>query len=228
MGVEVVLTCTASISEIRSLCERVTETWTYRHIKRLIDLCLSLVALLLLSPLLLLIAFLIKLSSPGRVLYRWRIVDRAGQPFTTYKFRTMVENAEGMEEALRAAGRNEMKGVYFKIRRDPRVTPIGAILRRFSLDELPTLFSVMTGKLSMVGPQPVRVHEFEKLNEWEKLRLMAKPGLTGFWQISGKNEISDFGDIVRMDIEYIEKWSLTLDLTIMLKTVSYLIAGRNY
>lgn len=222
------LTCTASISEIRSVCERVTATWRYRFVKRLIDLWLSLLALVLLSPLLLLIAFLIKLSSPGRVLYSWRIVDQTGKPFTSYKFRTMVENAEGMEEALRAAGRNEMKGIYFKIRRDPRVTPLGATLRQFSLDELPTLFSVMTGNLSMVGPRPVRVHEFEKLSEWEKSRLMAKPGLTGLWQISGKNQISDFGDIVTMDIEYIEKWSLALDLIILLKTVPCVIAGRNY
>ena len=206
----------------------VSRKWTYRHVKRLIDFCLSLFGLILISPLLLIVAIIIKLGSPGGIFYRWVIVDQEGKPFASFKFRTMVGNAEQLEAGLRAAGLNEMKGVYFKLRNDPRVTPIGAFLRKFSLDELPTLISVLTGKMSLVGPRPIRSLEYEKLDDRGRLRLLVKPGITGPWQISGKNEISDFDDIVEIDLEYIENWSLLLDIQILLKTIPCVLAGRNY
>ena len=197
-------------------------------VKRAIDVFVSATSLLFLSPLLAVTAAVIKIDSSGPVLYRWRVIGRGGIPFTGYKFRTMVENAEQMEKNLRAEGQNEMDGIYFKIGNDPRVTRVGKFLRKYSLDELPTLYSVLKGDMSLVGPRPARVHEFEQFECWHKARLAVKPGLTGLWQVSGKNKITKFDDIVRMDLQYIENWSLRLDLEIIFRTIPVVLLGHNY
>jgi lipopolysaccharide/colanic/teichoic acid biosynthesis glycosyltransferase len=200
----------------------------YRYVKRLLDFCLSLVALLLLSPFMAVIAVLVKLTSSGPVFYKWRVIGQGGEPFVGFKFRTMVENAESMEKEFRASGRNEMQGVYFKLKDDPRLTPLGVYLRKYSLDELPTLLSVLVGKMSLVGPRPIRVHEYEELNDWHKMRLLVKPGVTGLWQVCGKNKISDFDEIVKIDLLYIDKWSLWFDIKILFKTIPVVLFGKNF
>jgi lipopolysaccharide/colanic/teichoic acid biosynthesis glycosyltransferase len=195
--------------------------------KRILDIIGATVVLAVLFPLLVLIAFLIKLTSPGPVFYRWRVVGKGGRPFVGYKFRTMVEDAEQREHKLRAEGANEMKGVYFKLEDDPRVTGIGRFLRKYSLDELPNLFSVLKGDMSLVGPRPARKHEFERFRDWHMGRLAVKPGVTGLWQVSGKNKITDFDEIVKLDLKYIEDWSLWLDFNILLKTIPVVLLGKN-
>ena len=222
-------TSSADITAISRLeLASVAQRREYRYVKRLLDFCLSLVALFLLSPFMAVIAVLVKLTSSGPVFYRWRVIGQGEKPFVGFKFRTMVENAESMEKELRASGRNEMRGVYFKLKDDPRLTPLGVYLRKYSLDELPTLLSVLVGKMSLVGPRPVRVHEYEELNDWHKMRLLVKPGVTGSWQISGKNKVDDFEEIVRIDLLYIKNWSLLNDLKIIIMTLPHVIMGFNY
>ena len=199
-----------------------------RSAKRIIDILGATAMLVVLSPFLILIALLIKLTSAAPVFYRWKVVGKDGRSFVGYKFCTMIQNAEQMEHGLRAEGTNEMQGVYFKIKEDPRITGIGKFLRKYSLDELPTLFNVLKGDMSLVGPRPVRMHEFEELEDWHKQRLDMRPGVTGLWQVSGKNRVSDFDEIVKIDIRYIEMWSLWLDLKILLRTVPVVLFGENY
>lgn len=204
------------------------QRWQYRFAKRLIDIIAAVFALFMLLPFMLTIALLIKLTSSGPIFYRWHVIGYLGNRFLAYKFRTMVENAEEMEEQLRIAGKNEMDGVYFKLKNDARITSIGAFLRKFSMDELPTLYSVIAGQMSLVGPRPVRARELVHLSDWHKVRFLAKPGITGLWQISGKNEINDFDEIVQIDLEYMDRWSLLLDVWILLRTIPFVISGRNY
>src|SRR5207244_11951927 len=142
---------------------------------------------------------------------------RRGRFFTGYKFRTMVPNAETLQADL--AHRNEMRGPVFKMRDDPRVTRVGRILRRYSLDELPQLWSVLKGDMSLVGPRPPLQTEWARFSEWQRRKLSVTPGITCLWQIRGRNTICDFDEWVRLDIEYIEKWSLWLDLQILARTV---------
>jgi len=140
----------------------------------------------------------------------------------------MVRGAETMEADLRRRGQNEMKSVYFKARNDPRVTPIGRILRRFSLDEIPSLWSVLKGDMSLVGPRPVRVSEMQYLRDWHRERFAVRPGLTSPWVVWGKGRISDFDEIAALDIAYIRSWSIWYDLKILAGTVIYVVSGRNY
>jgi lipopolysaccharide/colanic/teichoic acid biosynthesis glycosyltransferase len=141
-----------------------------------------------------------------------------GSPFTIYKFRTMVTNAEQLKHELEAM--NEMSGPVFKVTGDPRITPVGKWLRRFSLDELPQLVNVLRGEMSLVGPRPLPVDEVKRFNDLaHRRRLSVKPGLTCLWQVSGRNEIVDFRDWVRLDLEYIDNWSLWLDFKILLRTL---------
>ena len=184
--------------------------------------------LLLSPPLFLICAALIKLTSKGHVFFRWNSIGKNGSRITSYKFRTMVQDAEKLEHQLRSKAVNEMNGVYFKRREDDRVTPIGKILRKFSIDGSPSMYSVLKGDLSLVGPRPVRVHEYEVLNDWQKQRLAVKPGLTSLWVINGKNEITEFDEIVELDLEYINNWSLALDLKILYKTALMVLLGKNY
>jgi len=182
-------------------------------------------ALLLLSALpMLAIALLIKLTSPGPVLFRQQRSGLNGRPFCIYKFRTMMTNAEQVKHEL--AAMNEMTGPVFKITNDPRVTPVGKWLRKFSLDEFPQLFNVLRGEMSLVGPRPLPVDEVRRFNDLaHRRRLSVKPGLTCLWQVSGRNKISDFKEWVRLDLEYIDNWSIWLDLRILLRTVPVVLAG---
>jgi len=196
-------------------------------IKRLVDIVVSAVLLLLLSPLLALIAIAIKLTTPRLpVLYRWNVVGFNGQPFTGFKFTTMVEDADRQRDEL--VSRNEMQGPVFKIRSDPRVTPLGRMLRKFSLNELPQLWSVLKGDMSLVGPRPAFPHELERYELWHKRKLSVRPGITCLWQVRGRNQISRFDDWVRLDFEYIDNWSLWLDVKILARTAWTVVRGSGW
>jgi lipopolysaccharide/colanic/teichoic acid biosynthesis glycosyltransferase len=170
------------------------------------------------------IALLIKLTSAGPVMFRQQRSGLNGSPFSIYKFRTMMTNAEQLKHEL--AAMNEMTGPVFKVTNDPRITPLGKILRKFSLDELPQLFNVLRGEMSLVGPRPLPVDEVKRFNDLaHRRRLSVKPGLTCLWQVSGRNKISDFKDWVRLDLQYIDNWSIWLDLAILLRTIPVVLRG---
>jgi exopolysaccharide biosynthesis polyprenyl glycosylphosphotransferase len=192
-------------------------------VKRTFDLVLSLIGLVLLSPLLLTIAAAVKLSSRGPVIYRSVRPGIGGRPFHCFKFRTMREHADQIQDDLESL--NEQSGALFKIRRDPRLTPVGRLLRRFSLDELPQLANVVRGEMSLVGPRPLPMRDFERLEDWHKKRYLVLPGITGLWQVSGRSEL-DFDDLVRLDFLYLERWSIFLDLSILLKTIPAVLSRR--
>jgi exopolysaccharide biosynthesis polyprenyl glycosylphosphotransferase len=192
-------------------------------VKRTFDLVLSLVSLVVLSPLLVAIALAVKLSSRGPAIYRSVRPGMAGKPFRCFKFRTMREHAEQVQDDLESL--NEQSGALFKIRHDPRLTPVGRVLRRFSLDELPQLVNVIRGEMSLVGPRPLPMRDFERLEEWHKKRYLVLPGITGLWQVSGRSEL-DFDDLVRLDFLYLERWSIFLDLSILLKTIPAVLTRR--
>ncbi|MGA2854045.1 MAG: sugar transferase [Verrucomicrobiota bacterium] len=188
-------------------------------VKQLMDFFGALVLLLFAAPLVMLpVAILIKLFSPGPVFFRQQRSGLNGAHFTLYKFRTMVTNAEQFKHELEAM--NEMRGPVFKVTKDPRITPLGKILRRYSLDELPQVFNVLRGEMSLVGPRPLPVDEVRRFNDLShRRRLSVKPGITCLWQVQGRNQISDFKDWVRLDLEYIDNWSLWLDIKILLRTI---------
>jgi exopolysaccharide biosynthesis polyprenyl glycosylphosphotransferase len=193
--------------------------------KALIDRVLAAVALILFSPLLLLIAAGIRLTSPGPILFRQKRGGLHGRPFTMWKFRSMTTNAEMQQVELLAF--NQMSGPVFKVDKDPRVTPIGRLLRRTSLDELPQLWNILRGEMSLVGPRPLPLYEVEKFPDLaHRRRLSMKPGLTCLWQIAGRNQVTSFEDWVRLDLQYIDNWSLWLDLTILLRTIPAVLLGR--
>lgn len=191
--------------------------------KRVTDVVVSSIALTVLSPLYLALATAVKLSSPGPVLYRWRVVGKGGGQFVGYKFRSMVADADQLKENLEEF--NEMKGPVFKIKDDPRVTKLGRWMRRYSLDELPQLYSVLKGDMSLVGPRPPLVSEYARFNEYQKQKLAVKPGITCLWQINGRNDVKDFDEWVKLDLEYIRRWTPMLDLSILLKTAREVLAG---
>jgi len=181
--------------------------------------------LLLLAPLLALLAILVKLTSPhGPVFYRWKVLGVNKKPFVSYKFRTMVPNAEELKPQI--LGRNEMVGPAFKMRDDPRITPLGRFLRKYSLDELPQLYSVLKGDMSLVGPRPPFQEEVDRYEFWQRRKLSIKPGITCLWQVNGRNHIHNFDQWAQLDLEYIQKASLWLDLKILLKTVPAVLRGR--
>jgi len=185
---------------------------------------LLLLGLLIVIPVIPLIALAIKLSSPGPVFFRQKRSGINGTPFTIYKFRTMGTNAEQFKHELEAM--NEMTGPVFKVTNDPRITPIGKFLRKYSLDELPQLFNVLRGEMSLVGPRPLPVDVVKRFdNLAHRRRLSVKPGLTCLWQISGRNQIADFKDWVRLDLEYIDNWTIWLDLKILLLTIPVVLRG---
>jgi exopolysaccharide biosynthesis polyprenyl glycosylphosphotransferase len=192
-------------------------------VKRAMDLVLVGVGLLVISPILAVIAVAVKLDSPGPVFYRQRRVGKDGSSFSMFKFRSMCQDADRRLEALLA--HNEATGPLFKMRSDPRVTRVGAVLRRWSLDELPQLINVLRGEMSLVGPRPPLPKEVEKYEEWQLGRLRAVPGLTGLWQVSGRSEVP-FYDMVRLDLHYIRNWSLALDFEILLRTIPAVLSNR--
>jgi exopolysaccharide biosynthesis polyprenyl glycosylphosphotransferase len=193
-------------------------------VKRAFDVLTSLVALVALAPVFLIIALVIRFSTPRLpVFYRWRVVGRNGVEFTGYKFTTMISNADQLRDHLQ--DRNEMKGPVFKIKDDPRITPVGRFLRKYSLNELPQLWSVLKGDMSLVGPRPAFRHELEGYEFWHKRKLSINPGITCLWQVRGRNKINNFDDWVKMDLEYIDNWSLWLDFRILVRTAWVVIAG---
>ena len=193
-------------------------------LKRLFDILVAGLFLLLLSPLIGVIALIVKASAPrAPVFYPWHVVGQKGVQFTGYKFRTMVPNADSMKADLLKY--NEMSGPVFKMRNDPRVTSVGRILRKFSLDELPQLWSVVKGDMSLVGPRPAGPHELARYEFWHKRKLSIRPGMTCLWQIRGRNGINDFDEWVKLDLEYIDRWSLWLDFKILVSTAWTVIAG---
>ncbi len=191
--------------------------------KRVMDIALSSLLLLLGLPMVGAIAALIKVSSHGNVLFRQTRCGLNGRIFTLYKFRTMVEDAEERRRNLEHL--NEMNGPVFKLRSDPRVTWLGRFLRRFSLDELPQLWNVVRGDMSLVGPRPPIPEEVARYQRWQRRRLSMKPGLTCLWQVSGRNQI-DFDRWMQLDLEYIDSWSPMLDFKILLKTIPAVLSGR--
>jgi exopolysaccharide biosynthesis polyprenyl glycosylphosphotransferase len=192
--------------------------------KRAFDIVVSGFLLVMLSPVFLVIAILIKLSDRKTpVFYRWNVVGRNGARFTGFKFTTMHEDADQRRPELLA--KNEMSGPVFKIRDDPRVTPVGRFLRKFSLNELPQLWSVLKGDMSLVGPRPAFPHELDGYGFWQKRKLSIRPGITCLWQVRGRNKISNFDDWVKMDLEYIDNWSLWLDFKILVRTAWAVLAG---
>jgi exopolysaccharide biosynthesis polyprenyl glycosylphosphotransferase len=192
--------------------------------KRVFDMLVSGALLLLLSPVFVLIALAIKLTTPKLpVFYPWRVIGYKGRPFTGYKFTTMAADADERKPDLMHL--NEMSGPVFKIKDDPRITPLGRLLRKFSLNELPQLWSVLKGDMSLVGPRPAYSHELERYQLWQKRKLCVQPGITCLWQVRGRNKISNFDDWVRMDFEYIDNWSLWLDCRILFKTVFAVVGG---
>ncbi len=191
--------------------------------KRALDVAISLAVVAVAWPAIGAVALGIKLSGRGAVLFRQRRCGLNGRQFTLYKFRTMVEGAH--ERMLEVAHLNEMDGPVFKSSRDPRVTPFGRFLRKFSLDELPQLWNVLRGDMSLVGPRPPIPEEVARYERWQRRRLAMKPGLTGLWQISGRNEL-DFERWMALDLQYIDTWSPWLDLKILLKTVPVVLSGR--
>ena len=192
--------------------------------KRALDIAVSMLLLTLSLPVVTIAALLIKLTSPGSVLFKQKRIGLNGRMFTLYKFRTMIEDAHARREEV--AHLNEMTGPAFKARIDPRVTPVGRFLRRFSLDELPQLWNVLKGDMSLVGPRPPIPEEVASYHRWHRRRLSMKPGLTCLWQISGRNDIQDFDRWMKLDLQYIDNWSPRLDLKILLKTIPAVLSGK--
>ena len=194
-----------------------------RLFKRSFDVALTCVGLVLISPLLMAVAAAIKLQDGGPVIFRQTRVGRAGEPFTMYKFRSMVVDADERKPELFA--RNQGKGGLFKLDDDPRVTPLGKFIRAFSIDELPQLLNVLNGTMSLVGPRPHLADELVSMPSHSSRRALVTPGLTGLWQVSGRSHL-DGDDAIRLDLRYVENWSLTMDLLILWKTASAVLARR--
>lgn len=191
-------------------------------LKRSLDFTASVVLLILLSPVYILISVLIYLDNPGAIFYRQTRIGLHGKPFKVWKFRTMVSNADQLQKELEA--RNENKdGILFKMKDDPRITRLGKYLRNYSLDELPQIFNIFLGEMSLIGPRPLPVRDVEKFESHHHVRHEVLPGITGLWQVSGRSDIKNFDDVLRLDVQYIERWSIWLDLKILLKTISVII-----
>jgi len=192
--------------------------------KRIVDVGVALLLLAALSPFLLLIALLVRLGSRGRAIFRQDRAGMSGRVFTLYKFRTMREDADLERAGLES--RNEMDGPAFKMKDDPRVTGLGRLLRRTSVDELPQLWNVVKGDMSLVGPRPLPLYEVEKFEPWQRRRMTMRPGITGLWQVQGRNRVTRFADWMKMDLEYVDRWSLGLDAKILLRTIPAVLGGR--
>lgn len=192
-----------------------------RLIKRIVDIIFAIIGLVITAALTPFIALAIKLDSPGPVFFSQARVSKNGRQFKLYKFRSMYQNAEEIKTKLMS--RNEMKGAIFKLKDDPRITRVGKFLRKTSLDELPQFWNILKADMSLVGTRPPTVAEYEQYDDYQRRRLSIRPGLTGMWQVSGRSSITDFDEIVKLDFEYIDNWSLYLDLKIILRTFAVII-----
>lgn len=208
----------------QNFSDKYKRNFGYYFIKRLIDIIGSLSGIIVLSPLILIIALLIKFESKGPIFFSQKRMGINGEKFKMYKFRSMIVNAEEQLDKLK--DKNEMSGPMFKMKNDPRVTRIGKFLRRTSIDELPQLFNVLKGEMSLVGPRPNLPKEVAKFNEYHKLKLLAKPGLTCYWQVMGRSSI-DFERWMELDIKYLEERSTWVDLKLIFKTVGVLFGDEN-
>jgi lipopolysaccharide/colanic/teichoic acid biosynthesis glycosyltransferase len=196
------------------------------HIKKILDVIISTVLLIILLPIFIFIVLLVKTTSKGPIFYKCKWIGKNEKPFTGYKFRTMIPNADNLKTDLLKS--NEMTGPVFKMTNDPRITKVGKFLRKYSLDELPQLWSVLKGEMSLVGPRPAGPHEWRKYEDWQKRKLSVTPGMTCLWQINGRNEVHEFDAWVKMDLEYIDKWNLLLDFKILLKTIPVVLKGTGH
>lgn len=194
------------------------------QVKRLIDIVAALVFLILLVPVFLGVAVIIKLSSSGSIFFCQERVGLGGQVFQMWKFRTMVANAEALQAQLESQNQNK-DGILFKVKDDPRLTRIGKFLRRTSLDELPQLINVLLGQMSLVGPRPLPIRDVERFDSWHHIRHHVVPGMTGLWQISGRSQVGNFNEAARLDLYYIDNWSLNLDLEILVETARIVLFG---
>ena len=193
-------------------------------IKRLMDICGALVGCLICILFGIIVAPLIFLEDPGPIIFKQKRVGRNGKYFYIYKFRSMYQNAEERLKDLQS--QNEMQGFMFKMKNDPRITKIGKILRKTSIDELPQFFNVLEGSMSLIGTRPPTVDEYNQYSAHHKRRISIKPGITGLWQVSGRSEITDFEEIVRLDCFYIDHWSIAADIKILLKTFGAVFTGK--
>ena len=193
-------------------------------LKRLLDIVGALVGMIPLAIATIIFGPIIKLESPGPIFFGQTRIGKNGRRFTFYKFRSMYADAEERKKELME--QNEMNGLMFKMQDDPRITKIGKLLRKTSIDELPQFWNVLRGDMSLVGTRPPTVDEYEKYSPEYKARLSMTPGITGLWQVSGRNEIKDFDDVVRLDMEYIDDWNIIRDIKILIKTVAIVVRGR--
>ncbi|MGD1897585.1 MAG: sugar transferase [Phormidesmis sp.] len=196
--------------------------WDYR-IKRALDIVIAGIGSVFCIPLFIVIAIAIKSTSPGPIFFRQERVGLHGGVFHVWKFRTMVTNAPQLQQALEIQSKND---VLFKLHNDPRIIPVGHFLRKTSLDELPQLFNVLLGQMSLVGPRPLPIRDIARFEPWHHIRHQVLPGITGLWQISGRSDIDDFDDAARLDLHYIDNWSLNLDLEILLETIKIVCLGK--
>jgi len=193
-------------------------------IKRIMDVILSLMAIFALSPLFLLLIFLIKIDSKGPAVFKQKRVGIDKKEFYMYKFRSMVNDAEEKFEQVKE--HNQTNPIMFKASNDPRITKVGKFIRRYSLDELPQLFNILKGEMSLVGPRPPLARELEAYKAWHYVRFETIPGLTGMWQVSGRANIKDFDAVVNLDYKYIKNWNILLDIKIILKTIPVVLNGN--
>ena len=185
--------------------------------KRTMDICGGIVGMILTGIITIFLAPAIYIASPGPIFFSQMRVGKNGKLFKIYKIRSMYMDAEERKKELES--QNEMNGLMFKMKDDPRITKVGKFIRKTSIDALPQFFNVLKGDMSLVGTRPPTVDEFKQYESHQKRRLSAKPGITGLWQVSGRNEITDFEDVVKLDVQYIDNWSLGLDIKIILKTI---------
>ena len=193
-------------------------------LKRMLDIVGSLVGCILSIPIIAIVAIPLKLESPGPLVFKQRRVGRNGRVFYIHKLRSMYVDAEERKKELMA--RNEMNGLMFKMQDDPRITKVGKFIRKTSIDELPQFFDVLRGDMSLVGTRPPTLDEYKQYESHHKRRLSMKPGITGLWQVSGRSNIEDFEEVVKLDTRYIDNWTIWQDIKILLKTVWVVFAGR--
>ena len=210
--------------EFENIKENKAKLSFYEICKRAIDIIGAISGLLLLSPIIVIVACAIKFTSKGPIFFSQKRVGKNGELFDMYKFRSMVVNAEELKEKL--AHQNEMSGPMFKMKDDPRVTKVGKFIRKTSLDELPQLWNVLKGDMSLVGPRPSLPKEVAQFEKWMYKRLSVKPGLTCFWQVSGRNNI-DFEDWMKLDIKYVDERNIWIDIKLIFKTVLVLFGDKN-
>jgi len=196
----------------------------YCFFKRAMDIFCSLIGLIILSPVLLAVGIAIKLESKGSVIFSQERIGKGGGKFKIYKFRSMVANAEELKETLNS--KNEMSGPMFKMKEDPRVTKVGKFIRKTSIDEFPQLFNILKGEMSLVGPRPSLPKEVMKFEDWMMERLEVKPGLTCYWQVSGRNDI-DFEDWMKLDVKYVRERNLLIDIKLVFKTFLVLLGDEH-